>query len=102
MIGRRRSDDASGLDLAARAQAAVRGVGEGPRPRGGLTGVLARALRGRRRRPDTSVPPAETADAAEVRTLRAELIRELDRVAARRAEGKSGSPVEDAQGDAAG
>ncbi len=103
MIGRRRGE-ASGSDLPSRAQAAVRGISEGSRPRGGLTGILARALRGRRPQPDAAVPPAEAADAAEVQALRAELTRELDRVAARRAEqAQSGSSaVADAQADAAG
>ena len=104
MIGRRRNGDPPGLDLPSRAQAAVRGIGEESRPRRGLIGLLARALRGRRPPADAPVTPAEAADAAEVQALRAELTRELDRVATRREEQRpSGSSAfGDAQIDAAG
>ena len=106
MIGRRRTGDPPSPDLPSRAQAAVRGIGEEPRPRRGLTGFLARALRGRRPQPDASDSPAEAADAAEVQALRAALTRELDRVATRR-EGQGqrqagSSAVGGAHADAAG
>lgn len=70
-------------NLTARAEDAARAVGGPERPaRGGLTGVLARALGLRRAAvsdPDPAAPAAAGAD--ELRSLREELARELDRVA---------------------
>jgi hypothetical protein len=92
--GRRRPElDA---ELPARAEAAARRFAGGRTPsRGGLTGVIARAL-GLRRRSAPDEPADAGADTAEVQMLREELARELEGAARRRAVGGTRQDVEPA------